>query len=254
MGAWWLGGLFAALSLSADAAPSQQDFTPPNGSSQTCLGEQVCGNPPADIPFKAREAANQVLEQVYALPEEEKRYFLDKRHDAVGFAIFPNVQRQGFMISALYGKGILSYRDNGGWSPPILLTMRGQSVGPLMGKQSSNVIFIFKSVRGIKDFLSGHHHVSTHMTGAAVEHVEHEADPLGISVHIFDRGGMLGQSTDTYSIHIDEDANAALYGVSLKPGCVLEGMRAGPKAPWLLRYFETLQLPPGQAHRVIELK
>jgi lipid-binding SYLF domain-containing protein len=237
------------------AEPAPADATPRSAPPLACLGEQVCGEPPPDLPPQAREQAIDVLEQVYALPDEEKRYFLDKRRDAVGFAIFPNVKRQGFMVATLYGKGILSYRDDeGGWSPPILLTIKGQSTGPQLGMQSINIIFIFNTRCGIKDFLSGHHHILTHPSGLVVEHVAHEAAPLSITVHSFDRGAMLGQSSDTFTIDIDEEANAALYGVSLKPGCIAEGMRSGFKAPFMLRYFQTMQLPPGQAHSVIELK
>lgn len=157
------------------------------------------------------------------------------------------------MAAWLHGKGLLSYRMvNGGWSPPILLTIQGQSMGPQFGVQSSNVIFIFRTVCGIKDFLSGHHPIITHASGAAVEHVDHAADSLSITVHSFDRGAMFGQSSDTYAIHIDEEANAALYGTTLKPGCIVEGTRSGFKAPWMLRYFKNMQLPPGPAHRILE--
>lgn len=248
--------LLAAISLSAAGAnPVQAAPLPSPEKTRNNLGEQVCAAPPLAVPPRARELANQVLEQVYALPDTEKRYLLDKRRDAVGFAIFPNVQRQGFMVSALYGKGILSYRDDvGNWSPPILLTIQGQSMGPLFSMQTSNIIFIFKSVAGIQDFLSGHHHVSTHASGALVEHVGHGADPLSITIHLFDRGSTFGQSTDTYAILIDPEANAALYGMPLQPGCILEGTRSGLKAPWMLRYFETMQLPPGQPHRTLELE
>lgn len=234
----------------AESAP-----VPRSASQLSCLVEQVCADPPADVPQQARELAYQVLEQVYTLPDAEKRYFLEKRRDAVGFAIFPNVQRQGFMVAKLYGKGILSVRDpTGRWSPPILLTLQGQSMGPQFGAQSSNVIIIFRTVGGIMDLLSGHHHITSHTSGAAVEHVDHPADPLGITVHFFDRGGMFGQSSDSYAIHIDEETNAALYGVTLKPGSIIEGMRSGFKAPWMLRYFQNMQLPSGQAHRILELE
>jgi len=275
---WLTALLISTISLSAGAESSQADTAPHqhraryrgrvggteaaqadpeprSGPPLACLGEQVCGDPSPDIPRHALESANQVLEQVYALPDDEKRYFLDKRRDAVGFAIFPNVQRQGFVMAALYGKGILSYRDDdGGWSPPILLTIKGQSTGPQFGVQSSNIIFIFNTRCGIKDFLSGHHHILSQSSDPVVEHVEHAAEPLSITVHSFVRGGMFGQSSDIYTIHIDEEANAALYGVSLKPGCIMEATRSGLKAPLILRYFETMQLPPGQAHRIIELK
>jgi lipid-binding SYLF domain-containing protein len=272
---WLSAMLLIAVSLPANADTTQTDPAPfqhlyphrggvggtessplPRNSSQlSCLGELVCADPPPEVSLQARELAYQVLEQVYALPDAEKRYFLEMRRNAVGFAIFPNVQRQGFMVAKLYGRGILSVSDPaGGWSPPILLTLQGQSLGPQFGAQSSNVIIIFRTVGGIKDLLSGHHHIIAHTSGAAVEHVDHAADPLGITVHFFDRGGMFGQSSDSYAIHIDEETNAALYGMTLKPGNIVEGTRSGFKAPWMLRYMQNMQLPPGQAHRTLELE
>jgi lipid-binding SYLF domain-containing protein len=253
---WWLTALLLAVSsLPADAEPPQADLAPREASQPSRLGEQLCADSPTQVPQQARERADQVLEQVYALPDAEKGLLLDKRRDAVGFAIFPNVQRQGFMVASLYGRGILAYRDDdGGWSPPLLLTLQGQSMGPQFGAQSSNVIIIFRTISGIKDVLAGHHHITAHASGATVEHIGHAADPLGITVYFFDRGSMLGQSSDAYAIHIDEQANAALYGMTLKPGCILEGMRTEFKAPWMIRYFKNMQLPPGQAHRILELE
>jgi hypothetical protein len=31
-------------------------------------------------------------------------------------------------------------------------------------------------------------------------------------------------------------------------------MRTEFKAPWMIRYFKNMQLPPGQAHRILELE
>lgn len=252
--AWLCALLLAAASPaghaeSPPAAPPAKDASP-----FECLGEEVCAlSAPAFSP-RARELALLVLEQVYALPEAEKRYFLDQRRDAVAFAIFPYVVRQGFMVANLYGKGILSYKDeNGNWSAPILLTIQGSSTGPLYGVQSSNLIFTFTTVSGLKDFLSGHHHIMVSGRDIAVEHVEHQADSLGIRVHAFDRGMMFGQSLDHYSIHIDAEANAALYGLALTPCCLVEATRIGPRAPWMLKFFDKLQLQPGEATRTIDV-
>lgn len=203
----------------------------------------------------ARETADWVLEQVYSLPEEEKRYLLEQRRESVAFAIFPNVQRQGFMGGSLHGNGLLSYREpKGGWSPPILLVLQGQSTGPLFGAQYSSILFTFRTETGLKDFLREHHHVWISGEQTFIDHVDHTPSSLAIRVHAFQRGAMMGQSQDTYRISIDEAANASLYGVHLKPGCLVEATRSGFKAPWMLKYFESLQLEPGQASRLIDLE
>lgn len=251
----------AALLLCVISLPARSDegpTAPPAESNPALsfLGEEICADHAPTFSRRAREQADQVLAQVYALPDEEKRYFLEQRRDAVGFAIFPNVRRSGFMVATLHGKGILAYRDEAdGWSLPILLTMQGQSVGPQFGAQTSSIIFMFKTVFGLRDFLTGHHHIDIRPTGTTIEHVDHDMDPLGVTVHAFDRGGMLfGQSMDTYSIHIDEEANAALYGVQLKPGCIVEATRSGFKTPKMMQFFENMKLRPGEARRILELE
>jgi hypothetical protein len=75
---------------------------------------------------------------------------------------------------------------------------------------------------------------------------------MGITIYAFQHGILIGQSFDRYAIHIDEEANAALYGVAVKPGCVVEGIQTGVKRPWFQRYFEKMSLPPDVAHTTLE--
>lgn len=222
----------------------------------SCLGEQACPAPSPESVLRGSEAANEMLAQLAAMPEQERRYFLDTLPGHRGFAIFPNVQKRGFFGAVLYGRGIMSYRDEwGDWSSPIMLTLQGESLGPQFGLQSSNYIFLFKSICGVKDFLSGHHHLSSSGLGVTVEHVGDTgpSEPLNITMHVFEHGFMLGQSFDRYAIHIDEDVNAALYGVALKPGCIVEGVRYGLQRPWVQRYLERLGLPADRPHEMFEL-
>lgn len=205
---------------------------------------------------RGMESVRVVFEQFHAMPEQEMRYFREKTRGARGFAVFPDVQKRGLLGAVLFGRGLMAYRDNEDkWSPPILLTLEGQSVGPQFGAQSSNYLFIFETICGVKDFLSGHHHLSTSGLGTTVEHVGDTgpSEPLGITVHVFEHGLMLGQSYDRYAIQIDEEANAALFGVALKPGCIVEGIRYGLQRPWVQRFLERQGLPDGRAHETFEL-
>jgi lipid-binding SYLF domain-containing protein len=205
----------------------------------------------------ASEMARLILEQVYALPEADKRFIFDKLEHARGFAIFPEVQRSGVIAARVYGKGIVSFRiTNEEWSPPILLTMQGQSIGPQLCAQCSRIVFIFDTICGIKDFLTGHHHLVSSVLGTSIEHVDHPEpdEPLDISIYTIHNGVTMGQSLDNYTIHIDEEANAALYGIEIKPGCIVEGVRIGPKPPWFQQFYERMLLPPGQPHGTTQIK
>lgn len=89
-----------------------------------------------------------------------------------------------------------------------------------------------------------------------MEHVGHPAPPElgGIKIYTVSNGVMMGQSLQSYSIHIDEEGNAALYGVDFKPGCIVEGRHVGLQAPFFLKFMQNMQLPPGQPHSTTTVK
>src|SRR5688500_8808052 len=47
--------------------------------------------------------------------------------NAEGVAIFPGTVRAGFIVGGLRGRGVLSVKGDGGWSPPAFLTLTGGS-------------------------------------------------------------------------------------------------------------------------------
>ena len=76
--------------------------------------------------------------------------------DARAVAIFPDMLKAGFILGGRYGRGMLLVRDEaGGWSNPIFLTMTGGSVGWQAGAQSTDLVLIFRTARGVDRFLKG---------------------------------------------------------------------------------------------------
>ena len=157
------------------------------------------------------------------------------------------------------GKGIVSFRDQSWeWSPPLLLHMQGTSFGPQMVAQTTRVIFVFDKMCDIRDFLSGHHHLVAGGADTVMEHVGHpDPEPRssgGIKIYTVSNGMAMGQSLGGFTIHIDEEANAALYGVDFKPGCIVEGKRIGLQLPWFVKFIQNMQLPPGQPQSTTTIK
>ena len=247
----------------------------------SCLGLQPCeAEPASDAPQvngkqkryrggdakagavarqKGSKEAERLLEQVYALPQADKRFLYGKLSEARGFAIFPEVRRSGVMAAAAYGKGIISFRDQTWeWSPPLVLHLQGTSFGPQMVAQTSRIIFIFDKMCDIRDFLSGHHHLVAGGSDTVMEHVGHpDPEPRssgGIKIYTVSNGMAMGQSLGGFTIHIDEEANAALYGVDFKPGCIVEGKRIGLQLPWFVKFIQNMQLPPGQPQSTTTIK
>ena len=265
--------LIAAASSAVFADQEAEDELSAIEPPLSCLGLRPCDAPQGNeiqqryrgssadksTRTKGSEEAERVLGQVYALPEADKRFLYGKLADARGFAIFPEVRKSGVMAASVYGKGIMSFRDQSWeWSPPILLTMQGKSFGPQMVAQTSRVVFVFDKMCDIRDFLSGHHHLVAGGADTVMEHVGHPGpEPRssgGIKVYTVSNGMAMGQSLGGFTIHIDEEANAALYGVDFKPGCIVEGKRIGLQLPWFVKFMQNMQLPPGQPHTTTTIK
>ena len=245
---------FSCLGLQPCEAKPAPDASQVNGKQKRFRGGSTVSK---DARKKGSVEAERVLEQVYALPAADKRFLYGKLSEARGFAIFPEVRKSGVMAASGYGKGIISFRDQSWeWSPPILLHMQGKSIGPQLCAQCSRIIFIFDKMCDIRDFLSGHHRLLTTGPTTSIEHVGHPAPTElgGINIYTVSNGVTMGQSLESYSIHIDEEANAALYGVDFKPGCIVEAGRVGLQAPWFLKFMQNMQLPPGQPHSTTTIK
>ena len=221
----------------------------------SCLGLEPCEAKPDPayrvMRKKGSQEAEQVLEQIYALPEADKRFFYGKLSNARGFAIFPEVRKSGVMAASVYGKGIMSFRDQTWeWKPPILLHLHGTSFGPHMTAQRGTIIFVFDRICDIRDFIQGHHRLLTTGPSTSIAHVDHPepAELGGIKIYTVSNGITMGQSLESYSVHIDEEGNAELYGVDIKPHCILDMGRVGPQLPWFIKFMRNMQLPPGQPH------
>lgn len=95
-----------------------------------------------------------VLETINKIPEKKIPPAL--LANAEGIAIIPNVVKVGFVIGGRYGKGVVSVRqDNGAWSNPAFLSLKGGSVGWQIGAQSTDIILVFKSKKSIDGIING---------------------------------------------------------------------------------------------------
>ena len=81
----------------------------------------------------AREALDQFCGlQIESIPQG----MLEK---AEGIAIFPNMIKGGFILGVNYGKGVLMVRrPDRTWSPPVMVTMGGGSLGFQAGAPSAH--------------------------------------------------------------------------------------------------------------------
>lgn len=68
---------------------------------------------------------------------------LVKRASAI--AVFPSVNKVGFIVGGLFGEGVMATRTSSGWSAPVNLKITGGSLGLQFGYESSDIVlFILK--------------------------------------------------------------------------------------------------------------
>jgi lipid-binding SYLF domain-containing protein len=76
--------------------------------------------------------------------------------DAQGLAIIPGLIKAGFVIGGRHGRGVLLTRTpDGGWGRPEFITLSGGSIGWQVGVQSTDVVLVFKTHRGLDRIRTG---------------------------------------------------------------------------------------------------
>lgn len=77
-------------------------------------------------------------------------------HNAKAIAVFPNTTKAAFFVGGRIGDGIISIKgEDGNWSDPIFMSLKGLSLGFQAGFQSSDIIMIFKTQRSIDGLSTG---------------------------------------------------------------------------------------------------
>jgi len=157
-----------------------------------------------------------VLDQLLRIPEKTIPPSLLARAYAV--AVIPDVVKIGFGIGARRGKGVLVVRqDDNSWSNPSFVTITGGSFGWQAGVQSTDVILVFKTRKGVTDIANGKLTLGAdasiaagpvgRQTGIATD-IQFEAEVVSYSRS---RGLFAGVALDGSGITMDRKANAAFY-------------------------------------------
>ncbi|MDZ7644182.1 MAG: lipid-binding SYLF domain-containing protein [Woeseiaceae bacterium] len=161
--------------------------------------------------------ATDVVDQLLRIPEQAVPPTLLSR--AYAIAVIPNVVKVGFGLGARRGKGVVVVRrDDGTWSNPAFVTLTGGSIGWQLGAQSTDIILVFKTRRGVDGIATGKltlgadasiaaGPVGRH-TGVATD-IQFEAEVYSYSRS---RGLFAGVALEGAGVTMDDKANAAFYG------------------------------------------
>ena len=161
--------------------------------------------------------AADVLDQLLRIPERSIPPALLSRAYAV--AVIPNVVKIGFGVGARRGRGILVVRqDDSSWSNPAFITMTGGSIGWQVGAQSTDVILVFRTRKGVERITNGQFTLGADASVAAGPVGRHTSVATDIRFqaevvsYSRSRGLFAGVAFEGAGLTLDRRSNAAFYG------------------------------------------
>ncbi|HME40913.1 MAG TPA: lipid-binding SYLF domain-containing protein [Steroidobacteraceae bacterium] len=164
--------------------------------------------------------ATEVLEEVQAMPDQQIPAALLAR--AYGIAVIPDVTKIAFIFGGRHGNGVLAVRDKltSPWSNPTFISLTGGSWGLQIGAQSSDIILVITTKRGIEGIAGGKLTLGADASvatgpvgrqGSAATDIQFNSE---IYTYARTRGLFGGIALDGSVISIDRSANGSFYGKS----------------------------------------
>lgn len=174
------------------------------------------------------EQAVRVLDEVMQMPESALPEALLREAHAI--AVIPDVVKAGLILGGRHGKGLLSVKTSEGvWSNPSFVKISGGSVGWQAGVQSTDVILVFRSQRGVDTIVNGKFTMGADASVAAgpVGRTAQASTDGQLKAEIYSysrsRGLFAGVALDGSVIRIDHKANQAIYGRNVTPRRIFAG-------------------------------
>jgi len=100
---------------------------------------------------KRLQDAADVIQELHATPDKDVPQELWQRAECI--AVIPNVKKAAFVFGGEYGKGVLSCRKAGAWTPPAFMMLAKGSVGFQIGGQSTDLVLLVMNDNGVKHLL-----------------------------------------------------------------------------------------------------
>ncbi len=245
--------------IPAAPAPGTYQPTPSNYAAAPGAGPSTFSfaAPPSQIGSGDQEAqtvasAKQALDQFFALQMESVPPAMLQA--AEGVAIFPNMIKGGFIFGVNYGKGVLCVRNpDRSWSPPVMVTMGGGSVGFQAGVQAADIVLVFATPRSLQGILNGQKVTLGADASIAAGPVGRSANAgtdarLGAEIYSYarSRGLFAGVSLGGSDISVDHNADSLLYGrFNVTPSDVftLRGLAIRPEVQQLVEDLNARSRP-----------
>ncbi|MFI4879483.1 MAG: lipid-binding SYLF domain-containing protein [Steroidobacterales bacterium] len=150
---------------------------------------------------------------------------------AYAIAVIPDVTKVAWFLGGRRGHGALVVRDkNGRFCDPVFITLTGGSFGLQWGVQSSDIVLVFTTPKGIEGISGGKVTLGADASVAAgpVGRQASAGTDSAFKAEVYSysrsRGAFIGIALDGAAMNIDDKANAAFYN---KPGVVAADIMSG---------------------------
>lgn len=174
------------------------------------------------------ENAVRVLAEVMQMPESALPQAMLREAHAI--AIIPDVVKAGLIFGGRHGSGLLVVKTpDGVWSNPSFIKLSGGSVGWQAGVQSTDVILIFRTSRGVDTIVNGKFTIGADASVAAgpVGRSAQASTDGQLRAEIYSysrsRGLFAGVALDGSALRIDHRANQTIYGRGVTPRRIFAG-------------------------------
>jgi len=161
--------------------------------------------------------ASGVLEELFAQHDNAIPEKLMGR--AYGIAVIPNVVKVAAVVGGRRGSGAMVVRDaNGKFSDPIMVSLTGGNVGWQIGVQSTDIVLVFTTAKGIEGITDGKLTLGADASVAAgpVGRAASAGTDQNFTAEVYsysrNRGFFAGVSLDGSVLAIDTKSNKGLYG------------------------------------------
>jgi lipid-binding SYLF domain-containing protein len=152
----------------------------------------------------------------------------DWMKDARGVFIAPQILKGAFILGASGGSGVLLVRGEAGkpWSPPAFYTLGGVSFGLQAGGESSEVVFLVMTDRGVSALQGSNVKLGVDASvaiGPVGAGVEGATAALSADIVAFSRSQGLygGLSIEGSVVAVRDSWNSAYYGKEVAPTDIL---------------------------------
>jgi lipid-binding SYLF domain-containing protein len=190
--------------------------------------------------------ATRVMREIQSIPESAiPDKLLDQAH---AIAVIPDTLKAGLFIGGRRGHGLLAVKSpDGTWSAPSFIKLTGGSIGLQAGVQSSDIVLVFNSPRGLEGIVNGEFTLGADAGVAAgpVGRTAAVATDGELKAEIWSwsraRGLFAGVALDGAVLSIDDDANVAAYGAGTTPRMIFEGRPQGRPGEAITAFRDSLE-------------